>query len=228
MVSLVFSCQKNELAEIQNEVPNVAQEDQYAFSKELAITLNQTEAIVRIHANTEWDLAAYSAENFQLVEVKNTESLEKALLRQGVMETSRHDNTKEEQDDESFTNEPEVASTLAFELVEINGKKDGSHYAISFFHPESSRKASWQYFTHYSTANGSVDEHCDIARHSVWRRVYYGLKYRRLASSNWSVIQNEWRKLSNNQTASYTRTPCFQYRARIKTKRSSAYTVSFY
>jgi len=226
-MSLAMSCQNNEVIDIAKDATAPTQEKAYDFSKDVTIAAGQTRATLRIHADSEAELAAYTAENFRLVEVNNAESLEDALVRNRIVNTNERANAAEA-DDELLENEAEVTSSLAFELVEVSNKVEGKRYAVSFFHPESNSRASWQYFTHYSTAGQDLEPHCDVARHSFWRRVYYGVKYRRTSSSNWSVIQNEWRKLSNNQTMSYTKTPCYQYRTRVKTKKSSAYTVSFY
>lgn len=227
-MNAIISCNKEELiGTTDNNQVEVEQTKEYLFSKDVVINTGNTQAIMRVHANLKEDLAEYSARNFQLVEVKATESLKDALVRNNIINLRDVEDPSEKQEPLVHT-ENEVASSLAFELVEVENKNQGSHYAVSFFHPTNNSRASWKYYTHYSTAQQNLEPHVDIARHSFWRRVYFGLKYRASSSSNWSVLQNEWRKLSNNETRSYNKNPCYQYRARIKTKKSSAYTVSFY
>lgn len=225
-IGLLFSCNKSEVLDVDNNAATASTEV-YECTKDITFSHNNSQATLRVHAHTEAALAAYSSRNFKLVEVQANETLEEALIRMKIVEPTQGENPDEAQD-ALLHAENEIASELAFELIKISNPVEGSHYAVSFFHPELNNRASWQYFTHYSTASQNLQEHADIARHSFWRRVYFGLKYRPYSSSNWSVLQNEWRKLSNNQTMSYTRTPCYQYRARVKTKKSSAYTVSFY
>lgn len=229
-LSLAFSCQKDEITQTiteQEEFSSVTKSNDFDLYKDVTLSVNRTTAILRIHANTQEDLDAYTPDNFALVEVIGSERLEDALIRARIMDPNPPHNPDED-GDLPFITEPDVRSSMGFEVLRINNPDPNNHYAVSFFHPAEGTKAGWQYFTHYSIAGLNVNQHCDIARHSVWRRVYYGLKYMSSSTSNWSVLQNEWRKLSNNQTMSYTRTPCFQYRARVKTKKSSAYTVSFY
>lgn len=225
-MGLLFSCNKSEVLDLDNNA-TTASVDVYTYTKDITFKNDNSEATIRVHAHTEAALTAYNSRNFKLVEVQANETLEEALVRLKIVDPTQGENPDEAQED-VLHSENEVASELAFELVKVSNPVEGSHYAVSFFHPELNNRASWQYFTHYSTASQNLLEHADIARHNFWRRVYFGLKYRPYSNSGWNVVQNEWRKLSNNQTMSYTRTPCYQYRARVKTKKSSAYTVSFY
>lgn len=224
-MSLAISCNEREVITLAN---NTAAEEgkEFLFSKDISLQLGNTQATMRVHANTEIALEGYSPRNFQLVEVKAGENLTDALVRNKTLDLNEN-NPNEIQEPEMHTEE-DVASSLAFELVGLENEKAGSHYAVSFFHSGDNSRASWQYFTHYSTAAQNLEQNANIARHSALRRVYFGATYRSLSSSNWSTLQNEWRKLSNNQTVAYSKTPCYQYRIRIKTKKSSAYTVSFY
>lgn len=224
-MSLAISCNEREVITLANNTQ--AEEDkEFLFSKDISIRLGSTEGVMRVHANTELALEEYSARNFQLVEVRATESLTDALVRNKTIDLNEE--APDESEDSEMGREDEVASSLAFELIEIKNKNTDSHYAVSFLHPNNNSRASWQYFTHYSTAAQDLEPTADIARHSFWRRVYHGARYRSSSTSNWSTLQTEWRKLSNNQTMSYIKKPCYQYRIRVKTKKSSAYTVSFY
>lgn len=118
-----------------------------------------------------------------------------------------------------------LAKILMQKQVEIH--KNWIKTAVSFFHPTTASRASWGYYTHYSTAQQNLEQSVSIARHNFWKKVYYGLSYKAYSNYSWGVIQNEWRKLSNNQSVSYTRNPCYQFKVRIKTKKTSAYSVNF-
>lgn len=232
-ISAVISCTKETSiidpnnAASTTDLSSAGKDDGFTFQKDVQIRSANAQATIRVFARSNSDLDQYDATNFKLVEILGEESLEAALVRQEIMNPDEGKN-REEANDPLNVEEAEVLSSFGFQLIEVSNADPNRRYAVSFLHPEDNSRASWQYFTHYSTAQQNLEQNCDIARHSFWRKVYHGLKYRAYSSSNWSVIQSEWRKLSNNQTMSYTKNPCFQYRARVKTKKSSAYTVSFY
>jgi hypothetical protein len=223
-MSLITSCEEDVIT-LANDT-QTEENKEFLFSKDVLIQLGNTQATMRVHANTELELEGYTARNFQLVEVKADESLTNALVSNKTVDLNE-ENLDETQEPTMHTEEP-VASSLAFELVQIENKNAGSHYAVSFLHPGDNARASWQYFTHYSSAVQNLEPNASIIRHSALRRVYFGATYRSSSTANWSTLQSEWRKLSNNQTVSYSKTPCYQYRITVKTKKSSAYSVSFY
>ena len=195
----------------------------YAYQKDITINSEEgSQAVVRVFSNNLNDVTAYSDANIRLVEIQAKESLNESLLRNNLIDLS------EEKSDSDDVSDPDIASDsgIAFQLLHVNKSKEGVRYALSFNHPETSiAKADWQYYTHYSSPNQETI--AEISRNSLWRRVYYGLKYKAYSGSSWATIQNEWKLVPNNSSYSHTKNPCYQFRMRVKTKKSSAYSVTF-
>ncbi len=197
----------------------------YDFHKDIMIQSKEgSEALVRVYANSEQSITGYTKANMTLVEIEEDETLKQSLKRQHIMNEGSNRVSEEESMD---VDKAEISGgDIAFQLVAITKRNAGVRYAISFNHPDdNTSRASWKYYTHYSTPN--QEKIAEIARHSVVRRVYYGLKYKAYSNSSWNTIQNEWKKVSNNESFSHTKNPCYQFRMRVKTKKNSAYTVTF-
>ena len=201
-----------------------APEALYGFYKDIIISSPEGhQGTMRVYSDDESGLNNYDSRNFKLIEVFNGETLQDALVRNNIMDLTEGENEEELEDDDMILEE-EFKSDYAFQLIKSPVSSNGS-FAVSFFHPiNDNPRDPWQYFTHYSAAAQNLEQTVDITRHSFWRRVYYGLRYKVYSTSNWSTIQNEWKKIKNNQTISHTKNPCYQYRARIKTKNSNAYS----
>ncbi|MGY3792439.1 hypothetical protein [uncultured Aquimarina sp.] len=223
------SCDKDESNEIIDEsaiTSDFSLKDIYDFQKDVTISSEEgSTGVVRIYANNQSALTNYSTENLSLMEIHSNETLKESLVRHNIMDLTETTIDSEEGDakDASFE---ETGNDIAFELVQLTKANPNSKYAINFNHPQTNAsKASWQYYTHYSSVNQA--QIAEIARHNFWRRVYYGLKYKAYSNSSWATIQNEWKLISNNQSFSHTKNPCYQFRFRVKTKNNSAYTVTF-
>lgn len=224
-MSLAISCNEREVITLANETQ--AEDDkEFLFSKDVSIQLGNTEATMRVHANTELALEGYSARNFQLVEVKASESLEDALVRNKTMDLN--DAATDDAQEEAPDVEGAVEASLSFELLEVKNPVAGSHYAVSFLHPTNNNRAAWEIFTHKSVAGQNLQRNAFITRHSATRRVYYGVEYKPYSSSNWTNIISRWRSLSNNSSMTVQRNTVYQYDVTVQTKSSSAYTVSFF
>ncbi|AXT57277.1 hypothetical protein J8L88_01365 [Aquimarina sp. MMG015] len=231
IIGLLFfiSCDRDESNEIMEESAletEFSLNSVYDFHKDVTVTSEEgSTGIIRIHANNETALINYSSINLSLMEINANETLKQSLVRHNKMDLTQPDVDKETDDQKNVSYE-ESGNDIAFELIQLTRANPTSKYAINFNHPQTNTsKASWQYYTHYSSVGES--QIAEIARHSVWRRVYYGLKYKAYSGSSWATIQNEWKKINNNQSFSHTKNPCYQFRMRVKTKKNSAYSVTF-
>ncbi|MFD2563495.1 hypothetical protein [Aquimarina rubra] len=231
IIGLLFftSCDKDESNEVMNEsaiTPEFSLKSIYDFHKDVTITSEEgSTGVVRVYANNEAALIGYSNTNLSLMEINQNETLKQSLVRHNKMDLTKPD-TDENVSDEKSASLEEAGNDIAFELIQLTKANPNSKYGINFDHPQNNiAKASWQYYTHYSSVNQA--QIAEIARHNFWRRVYYGLKYKAYSNSSWATIQNEWKSISNNQSFSHTKNPCYQFRMRVKTKNNSAYTVTF-
>ncbi|MDH7446293.1 hypothetical protein [Aquimarina sp. 2201CG14-23] len=231
IIGLLFfaSCDKDEANEVIDESA-IAQEFSlksiYDFNKDISVSSEEgSTGIVRVYANNEAALINYSSANLSLMEINQDETLKQSLVRHDKMNLTQPDENLNIEYEKSDSFE-DVGNDIAFELVQLTKTNANSKYAINFNHPQNNTaKASWQYYTHYSAVGEA--QIAEIARHSVWRRVYYGLKYKAYSGSSWATIQNEWKLIKNNQSFSHTKNPCHQFRMRVKTKKNSAYSVTF-
>lgn len=229
ILGLLFfaSCEKEETSEFVDETQSSTVAKLYDFHKDITIASEEgSKALIRVYSNSETSLQEYSAENLSLLEIKPNETLKQSLVRHQLMDLSLN-NVEEDMDDPKDASfDEEINNDIGFELLTVINRNPNVKYAINFNHPNiNETKASWQYYTHYSSPNEA--QIAEIARHSVWRRVYYGLKYKAYSSSSWATIQNEWKLIKNNQSFSHTKNPCYQFRMRVKTKKNSAYSVTF-
>ncbi|WP_299435799.1 hypothetical protein [uncultured Aquimarina sp.] len=231
IIGLLFftSCDKDESNEVMDESAVTSEfslKSIYDFHKDITITSDEgSTGTVRVYANDENSLADYSSENLTLMEINQNETLKQSLIRHNKLDLTQPD-TDEDIDDQKSDSFEENGADIAFELVALTKANSASKYAINFNHPQNDyAKASWGYYTHYSSVNQA--QIAEIARHNFWRKVYYGLKYKAYSNSSWATIQNEWRLIKNNQSFSHTKNPCYQFRMRVKTKKNSAYSVTF-
>ncbi len=210
-------------------------EEFYQFYKDVEFySIDRNESgVMRVYADIENDLNDYNSNDFTLVKIFEGETLLEALDRIGYVNNQKEAIDANEISEQEL--EEDFKSPVAFKFIS-NSKCENCNYAVTFFYPSEgglqnpeslSSRGGWKYYTHYSAAGQGLEESVDITRHSWWRRVYYGLRNKAYGSSGWSTIQNEWKKIKNNETVSYTRNPCYQYRARIKTKRNTAYSINF-
>lgn len=228
IIGLLFftSCDKEESNEIiessaKDTVDSV--KGLYDFHKDIAFNSEQgSQGIMRIYSNSESTIEDYSSQHLKLVEIAESETLQQALVRQKIKEPNN--TTKDEESDNKFNSEEASDSGIAFQLISVTKRNPNVRYAVSFYHPEKNTKVSWSYFTHYSGIGQTI---ATIDRHSALRRVYYGLKHKAYSTSVWSILRTEWTFLSNGNSFSIIRNPSYQFRMRVKTKSSSAYTVNF-
>ena len=92
---------------------------------------------------------------------------------------------------------------------------------------EDALRAKWQNLTEDSGASpGVVVTKASITRNNFWRRVYFTLEVRYSANDVWHTLVGE-QKLANNETYSKTLPNVYQARFLVRTKKSSAYSVTF-
>ncbi|WP_378180069.1 hypothetical protein [Aquimarina sp. SS2-1] len=231
IIGLLFfaSCDQDESNDVIDESAITSEfslKNIYDFYKDVSITSEEgSTGIVRIYANNKNALINYSNANLTLTEISQDETLQQSLERHNKLDATQPDKSVDLSDEKESEIE-ETGNDIAFELIQLIKANPSSKYAINFDHPQNNvAKASWQYYTHYSSVGEA--QIAEIARHNFWRRVYYGLKYKAYSNSSWATIQNEWKSISNNQSFSHTKNPCYQFRMRVKTKNNSAYTVTF-
>jgi hypothetical protein len=200
-----------------NEVNVPAANDSQEFAKNITILdksgLNSI--VMRVSAADQSLIDQYTAANFEFTALKKGESLPNPQTT----------GTETEENEEVADDNAATAQHISFEVIERSLAPEFSKIAVTFKHPENQARADWGYYWHYSQAN--VDQTAFITRRNFWKRVYFGLKYKSSSTSSWSTIISEWYKLSNNQTYSADRNPCYQFRFHVKTKKQSAYTVNF-
>lgn len=198
----------------QTEVNTPTPDDSQNFSKDITILdeSGQNSIVMRVSAADKSLIEQYSAANFVFTALKKGEALV----------FPRTNGTEE---DDVVTDNDVVAQSISFEVVQRTLAQEFSKIAITFKHPDTQSRASWAEYTHESQIN--VDQTAFITRHSATRRVFFGLKYKSTSGSGWSTIVSEWLKLSNNQSYSTDRNPCYQFKFRVRTKKQSAYTVYF-
>jgi len=227
IIGLLFfaSCEKDESKEIIDESAIEAidlEKDLYRFHKDIFIASNEgSEAIMRVYSNSEAAVASYSSDHLKLVETSLDETVSEGLVRQDIKDNSTDIALEEGTDD--FDAKEAGGVGIAFKLIEVTKRNPNVNYSVSFYHPENIAKG-WSFWTHYSGIGQTI---ATIDRHSAFRRVYFGLKHKRYSSSTWSILRSEWSYLSNGSSYSIIRNPSYQFRFRVKSKRSSAYTVNF-
>ncbi|PKV51777.1 hypothetical protein ATE84_3875 [Aquimarina sp. MAR_2010_214] len=216
----------NETTDITGETEIEEVKSLYDFHTDIKIQSDEgSEAIMRVFSNSEQELSNYSNKNMMLVEIGNKETLKQSLTRHGVVQEGQENSSEEEKNIDLPQNDDNIVDDIAFQLVKITKRNPNVKYAVSFIHPETnSSKASWKTYTHLSPVNSKFAE---ILRHSVVRRVYYGLRFKEHSYNSWTNIVSEWKKVKNGQSFSHHKDPCYQFRMRVKTKKRSAYTVSF-
>jgi len=196
--------------------------DEYRNSKDVVVNSKDgSSAVVRIYSNQNGILEQYSEKNFYLVPMNTGETINEALLRANVITEEKESGTDYDNDD---YDERSSESTKAFRLVEIKNS-NADRYALHVIDIENQYYRGWNYDYFYGALNS--DQNAQISRHSKLKRVYFGLQYKAYSSSPWSTIQSEFYKLSKNQSKSYSRTPCYQFRFNVKYRKSSNFSVSF-
>lgn len=227
VIGLLFfvSCDKDETNEIiDGSAVEAIDTDKslYDFHKDIVITSNEgSEAIMRVYSNSEAAISSYSSEHLKLVETSQNETLSEGLVRQNIKDDSTDMTLEQDTDD---INAKEAAGVgIAFKMMEVTKRNPNVNYSVSFYHPENLAKG-WSFWTHLSGYGQTI---ATIDRHSATRRVYFGLKRKAYSTSGWAIHVSEWRKLSNGQSYSLTAHTNYQFRFRVKSKRSSAYTVNF-
>ncbi|WP_298546951.1 hypothetical protein [uncultured Aquimarina sp.] len=228
VIGLLFftSCEKEESNEIVDNAiaePIDLEKDLYDFHKDVKITSEGgSEAIMRVYSNSEAAVASYTSEHFKLVETLKSETLSEGLIRQNIKDDSDI-SLEQEEEMTDFDTKENAGAGIAFKMVSVAKTNPNVNYSVSFYHPENIAK-SWSFWTHYSGIGQTI---ATIDRHSALRRVYFGLKRKAYSTSGWAIMVSEWRFLSNGNSYSLTANTNYQFRFRVKSKRSSAYTVNF-
>ena len=62
------------------------------------------------------------------------------------------------------------------------------------FYLDANSRDSWKLYTYCSAKKQNREKVVKIARHSFWRKVYYGVRYRIYSTSGWTFVQNECKK----------------------------------
>ena len=183
---------------------------------------------IKLSSKDENLLAEYSQDNFELIPIMEGQSSEEAIKQYyGEDATSTG---KEEADIEDVSNNIETPidfPTVSFDILSQNLQVGVRGVAVTFKHPDAGEKSKWKYYWHYSAAGQGLEQTASITRTNGWRRVFFGLSYRAYSNSSWSEIISDYKKLHNNENYTANRNPCYQFRFHVKTKKQSAYTVSF-
>lgn len=219
--ALFSSCTREEANPSKPQATNYKQE--YSKRIQLFDKSGQNAVIIRVSSEDQSLVEQYSSKNFEVVPIRKGQSLNEAV--QAYYGTRNEDQESlEEASEEAYVD----AANISFEIISMELSEEHINIGLTFIHPEdNSLRASWKYYTHYSAAGQGLEQTASIERHSFWRRVYFGMYYKAYSWSGWSTIISPWRKLSNNDSYSANRNPSYQFKVRVKTKKSSAYTVSF-
>lgn len=215
---ILSSCSKEDEQGLNNT------DNQTTFSKEITLQdeSGENSIVMRVSSDDPSLVENYSKDNFKITAVPFGKTTAEVL-------NTIYD-TNDEASSEDLENDADVSTVNApevnFETISKNLKDGIKNVAITFSHPESNDdRASWKIYTHTSDIN--IDHVAFITRHSVTRRVYVGLEYKATSASSWSSIISAWDKLKNKEVINEYKSTCYQFKMRVKTKKSSAYTYSF-
>ncbi len=218
--ALLFnSCSKEEEELIQQNT-----NDNLEYSKDIQLydKSGDNSVMMRVSSDDQSFVELYSTDNFEVIPVKVGQSVDEVLEEYYGPQDDPEDVEEDvDTDSEGLDNEE---PSIAFEIVSKDLKDGIQNVLITYLHPDDGDdRAKWRYYDHYS-----YHDYVTITRVSFWRRVYLGVYYQANSySSPWSTITGTWYKLSNNEQHNKGKVGSYRLKARIKTKKSSAYTIEF-
>jgi hypothetical protein len=188
----------------------------YKFSKQIEIfdATGKNSATMEVSSNEQERLDAYSANNFNLIPLKEGQSIED--VEQAVSEVG------------SATTDSEIppglnSVSVSFKVLKSNLSIGFVSFGVEFKHPESDDRG-FELFEHLGQAG--IDKKVTVCRRSFWHRVWQTIEYKAYASSAYSTIISS-NLLSNNECKSQQKDPCYLMRATIEARSQSHYTVTF-
>ncbi|MFW5852011.1 MAG: hypothetical protein ACOCWB_07300, partial [Bacteroidota bacterium] len=214
------SCEKEDDALVPtNTDPNV----RYSRDLQLYDKIGENSVVMRVSSDEQSLLELYSADNFEIIPIKNGQNLDEALFEHyGEINPISADSDGNVDDDMSTLDEN--AQVISFQIISKQLDDGVDNIAVNYVHPDDGdERAKWRYYDHYG-----FEDYVTITRVSFWRRVYCGVYYQKTSPlSSWSTIVGTWYKLSNNEQVNKGEVGSYRIKARIKTKKSSAYTIEF-
>ncbi len=218
--AFVFNaCEKEE----SNNTQKVSDELTQMYFKEIQLADKEgiNSVIIKVSSSDASILELYSSYNFEIIPVKDGQSLNEALT-----EYYGEQNESDQIDDNLDTEEDDSENVIPSVSFQVISKDLGDGYrnvAINYLHPDDGdERAKWRYYNHYG-----YEDCVTITRVSWNRRVYVGVYYKWTSSSRWSTITGTWFKLKNNESHNKCKTGSYQLKARVKAKKSGAYTIEF-
>ncbi|MDA3882426.1 MAG: hypothetical protein PF481_04030 [Bacteroidales bacterium] len=219
--TLLFnSCEKEDNAlEPANTDANVT----YSKDVQLYDKAGENSVIMRVSSDDQSLLKLYTSDNFEIIPIKNGQNLDEALVEHYGEINSIGADSAENLEDET-PNLDENAQVIAFQIISKDLDDGVDNIAVNYVHPDDGdERAKWRYYDHYG-----YEDYVTITRVNFWRRVYCGVYYQASSPfSTWSTIVGTWYKLSNNEQINKGEVGSYRLKARIKTKKSSAYTIEF-
>ncbi|WP_075343601.1 hypothetical protein [Tenacibaculum agarivorans] len=220
VVLMLASCSSENEPELNLDDTN----QQTTYIKDITIfdESKENSIVMRVSADDPSIVENYSKDNFKIIPVPIGKTTAEVLTNINVADEEETNGYIESDAQAIAVNAPEIN----FETISKNLNSGIKNVAITFLHPENNDyRASWSVYTH--TSDQDIDHVAFITRHSVTRRVYIGLEYKPYSTSSWSSIIAAWKKLKNKDVVNEQRSICHQFKLRVKTKKSSAYTYSF-
>ncbi|MFO7867977.1 MAG: hypothetical protein R6U95_01600 [Bacteroidales bacterium] len=196
------------------------------FSKEIQLydASGENSVIMQVSSKDTSLVAMYSADNFEIIPIKQGQTTSEAI-KEYYGSTSQEVSSDYEQDsDGDFAENGTESSSISFEVISKDLSAETRNVAVTYVHPDDGdERAKWRYYDHYS-----FDDCVTITRVSFWRRVYVGVYCKKKSPySSWSTITGAWYKLRNNEQHNKCEVGSYRLKARVKTKKSSAYTIEF-
>lgn len=209
-MSLLFnSCSDESVVETEQ---NNIQQEFGEFKKEIKVFDKSKENSVVILLGTEDEsvLNMWSSQNFDLKLIDKNQSLE------DYYKTDDDISNREASSDDSEEIAAEISYTIISRSINVTGKR----IVLEEKPPYSDDLRGWSYSTYYSDEDAASNHTVtvNIYGRNAWKRGYFGVSYKKYSYSGWSTIAGEWTRIKNNESKSYTRTPCYRMKARRKYK----------
>ncbi len=183
------------------------------FKKEIEIfdKSKENSVVLLIGSNDISVLNMWSAKNFDLNIIDENQSLEDFF--KSVNKGNNRNATNEDSSEE-------VAAEIGYTIIRKNINASGKRYFLQENPPYNEDVRGWSYSTLYSDADASSTHTvtANIYGRNAWKRGYFGVQYKKYSYSGYSTIASEWTRIKNNESKSYTRTPCYKMKVRRKYK----------
>ena len=209
------SCSKEEL----NQNQQISLDKEFGLhTKELIVydKSQKNSAVLLLGSNDKSVLNMWTAENFNLVPIKEGQSLME-ILNLNETDTITIDSIPDNNEELKGM----VAAEISYMIISKELDVGVNDIVLIENPPYSENMRGWKYSTYYSEAVEGNTVTVNIYGRNFWRKGYYGISYLKYYSSNWSTIAGEWTRIRRNENRSYTRNPCYRMKARRKYKGSN-------